>query len=154
MRRLVVGLISGFFLLGVALAKDLPAVGDMASEQQQAHQQAMVKQLLGVFNHATRKPLSAKQIKNFYSPAVTVSVNGEQKAAGYKQLSSYLNGLLAPVKQVRFSVRSDEVIVAGDNVVAHYYVRQKLKGHWQTQQVMANFIFDHGKISQWSSVTT
>ncbi|MDF1761259.1 MAG: hypothetical protein P1U40_12070 [Coxiellaceae bacterium] len=155
-RGLIAAILMGLITVSYSsvMAEPLPSVGRVGTLEQEQQQQAVVKKLIGAFNHANRKPLSQKQLKSFYSPAVTVSVNGEQKAAGYKQLGKYLGKMLSPVKRTYFSMRADEVIVAGENVVAHYYIRQQVAGHWKTQQVMANFIFDHGKISQWSSVTT
>ena len=124
----------------------LPKVATMASSKQKLQQQKTVTKLLTTLNHAKRKPLNSQRLASFASKDITISINGEQKARGLKQASKFLQHEI-DVKHIgKISWNPDEVIVAGNNVVVHYYM--------PSAQVMANFTFNKlGKITDWSTVS-
>lgn len=133
-------------LIATPLSLALPEVSAMASNQQSQQQQKIVTQLLSAINHAKQSPLNSQNLAHFASKDVTISVNGEQKAHGLSQVSAFLQQEIDQKHISKISWNPDEVIVAGNNVVVHYYMTGA--------QVMANFTFDkQGKISDWSTVS-
>lgn len=142
--------IAMFSTIGLLVASPmcfaLPKVATIATSQQSQQQQKTVIQLLNMLNDTKQSPLNSQSLSGFVSKNITVSINGEQKARGLTQVSSFLQHEIDEKHIGKISWNPDEVIVAGNNVVVHYYM--------PSAQVMANFTFDkQGKISDWSAVS-
>ncbi len=132
----------------------LPNITSVATPKQSQQQQYSVEHLLQTLNKAERVPLTTKQLSHYAAKDVTISSNGRRKARGLHQVCQYLKDNIQHAQLNQIHLNSDELIVAGNNVVAHYYFKQKINGHWQEQQVMANFTFNRdGKIARWSTVS-
>lgn len=132
----------------------LPAISPLAKPQQELKQKQAVLKLANLLNHAKRHPITNKQLSTLATSNISLNFNGSNQAKGITQVQKYLQTSIDTNKITNIHIDKDELIVAGNNVVAHYYYQQKIQGHWQQQQIMANFNFNtDGKIQRWSEVS-